>query len=194
MTAAPKCSTIPPGPTRALLNYLENASSRCSSKSVPYTGSASRGWFPGGPAGSGGPGLAGAAQRCGGPPGLGGRSGGGDGSGASGAASSPCPRPGGQPGLAEGTGRPGCQEGWRSCGWSSGVAPGGGWWSRRGGGGDDGGVWVPSSDAATCRVWGPGVTPRSVSRASSRLRVRRTASGRPAAACSRMIFWYRYSL
>jgi hypothetical protein len=38
MTAAPKCSTIPPGPTRALLNYPENASSRCSSKSVPYTG------------------------------------------------------------------------------------------------------------------------------------------------------------
>jgi hypothetical protein len=28
---------FPPGPTRALLNYPENASSRCSSKSVPYT-------------------------------------------------------------------------------------------------------------------------------------------------------------
>ena len=38
MTAAPKCSTIPPGRTRALLNYPENASSRCSSKSVPYMG------------------------------------------------------------------------------------------------------------------------------------------------------------
>ena len=50
MTAAPKCSTIPPGPTRALLNYPENASSRCSSKSVPYTGPASRG-------GSAAPGL-----------------------------------------------------------------------------------------------------------------------------------------
>lgn len=36
-TIAPKCSTTPPGPTRALLNYPESASSRCSSKSVPYT-------------------------------------------------------------------------------------------------------------------------------------------------------------
>src|SRR5215469_13702008 len=35
---APKYSTRSPGPTRALLNYPENASSRCSTKSVPYGG------------------------------------------------------------------------------------------------------------------------------------------------------------
>lgn len=116
-------------------------------------GSAFSRLVPGGPAGSGGPSLAGAAQRCGGLPGLGGRSGGGDGSGASGAASSPCPRPGGQPGLAEGTGRPGCQEGRRSCGWSPGTAPGGGWWSRRGGGRRVGsGRWRANTRTLTCGV------------------------------------------
>lgn len=35
-TTAAKCSATPPGPSRALLNYHENASSQCSSKSVPY--------------------------------------------------------------------------------------------------------------------------------------------------------------
>jgi hypothetical protein len=38
VTAAPKCSTTQIAPARALLNYAQNPSSRCSSISDPYTG------------------------------------------------------------------------------------------------------------------------------------------------------------